>query len=120
MVSADKDNIRPSERFLAGAMAGVVSTMIIYPLEVIKTRLALSSSSQYANIAHMVMSVRQREGWRALYRGMGASIMGIVPYSGTELMVFSLLRDTWSARYPDREPGVGTLLMSGAAASACG
>lgn len=120
IVSRDPDNIKPPERFLAGALAGVVSTLIIYPLEVIKTRLALSSTQQYASVVHMVRSIWQREGWRALYKGMGASIMGIVPYSGTELMVFSLLRDAWSARYPDREPGVPTLLMSGAAASACG
>jgi hypothetical protein len=115
----DPDNITILERFLAGASAGAVSQATIYPLEVAKTRFALSTRGQYRSIGHCVSVCVQHEGPRALYRGMLASIVGIIPYSGVDLALYSLLKDTYEQRFPDREPGLLTLLCCGATATTC-
>ena len=38
---------------------------------------------------------------RGLLRGLPASLMGIVPYSGTDLAIFYTLRARWMAANPD-------------------
>jgi Ca2+-binding EF-hand superfamily protein len=117
---ANAATLQPWERFTAGAMAGVVATIAIYPLDMAKTRIALSSVGLYQGPWHCLTRIARDEGPRALFRGLGASVIGIVPYSGTELMVYSLLKDAWSAHYPDAEPSTLALLASGAVATTIG
>ena len=48
---------------------------IIYPLELIKTRLAVSPAGSYTGIAHCAAQVLRHEGWRSFYRGMLPSMV---------------------------------------------
>lgn len=48
---------------------------IIYPLELIRTRLAVSASGTYSGMSHCVRHVLAHEGWRAFYRGMLPSMV---------------------------------------------
>lgn len=41
------------------------------------------------------------DGLKGLFRGLPASLMGIVPYSGTDLAMFYTLRARWMAANPD-------------------
>lgn len=41
------------------------------------------------------------DGLKGLFRGLPASLMGIVPYSGTDLALFYTLRARWMAANPD-------------------
>ena len=66
------------ERFVAGGSAGAVAQAFVYPLEVSKTRLAVSAPGTYEGLAHCLRSVARAEGVGALYSGLGASIVGIV------------------------------------------
>ena len=43
------ENPANMQRFFAGATAGAVSQTIIYPMEVIKTRMVLRATGQYSN-----------------------------------------------------------------------
>ena len=43
------ENPTNMQRFFAGATAGAVSQTIIYPMEVIKTRMVLRATGQYSN-----------------------------------------------------------------------
>lgn len=38
---------------------------------------------------------------KGLFRGLPASLMGIVPYSGTDLAMFYTLKARWMAANPD-------------------
>ena len=51
-------------RFLTGSTAGLVSHTIIYPLEVIKTRVALSGPGVYSGMWDVVRKTVRLEGWR--------------------------------------------------------
>jgi solute carrier family 25 (mitochondrial phosphate transporter), member 23/24/25/41 len=108
LVCADPANITIHERFVAGASAGVFAQAFIYPLEVAKTRFALSTRGHYKNLMHCFRSIVTHEGPRRLYRGMLASLIGIIPYSGTDLTVFSLLKVR-------RVAGAAAILLAGPA-----
>lgn len=56
------------ERFCAGALAGGISQTAIYPLEVLKTRLALRTTGQYKGIVDAAYKIYVTEGLRSFYR----------------------------------------------------
>ena len=58
-------------------MDSIVAQAIIYPLELIRTRLAVSPTGTYRGISHCVRQVLRQEGWRAFYRGMLPSMVGL-------------------------------------------
>ena len=51
------------ERFLAGSMAGGISQTAIYPLEVMKTRLALRRTGEYDGIFDCAKKLYKRYAW---------------------------------------------------------
>lgn len=71
-------------QFLAGAMAGLVNTLVLSPLDVVKTRLQAQGSSSYAvaryhGLIHALRRMLREEGFRSYYRGLPASICAFVP-----------------------------------------
>ena len=119
-VCADPANPRMGERFAAGGLAGIVAQTLIYPLETTKTRLAVSSPGEYAGIWDCLGRTASNGGARALYRGLGASLTGIVPYAGTDLAIYTALKDNYANSHPGEEPSVLTVLCCGAVSSTCG
>jgi solute carrier family 25 protein 42 len=63
-----------SYKFAAGAISGVVATLLTYPLDVLRVRLALTPGATYLS------ALRHGSG---LYQGLLPTLVGIVPYSGT-------------------------------------
>ena len=67
---------------LAGVLGGSVSTLLLHPLDLLKTRQAVHGNGEskaaraaYANVATAVRHiVRQEGGAKALYRGVGANV----------------------------------------------
>ena len=52
----------------------------IYPLELIRTRLAVCPSGHYRGIVHCFTRVLQEEGHRAFYRGLTPSLVRAGPW----------------------------------------
>jgi hypothetical protein len=55
---------------------------LTYPLDTIRTRLAVSAHGTYSGIHHAVILILRDEGWRGFYRGLAPSMLGILPYAG--------------------------------------
>jgi len=108
------------ERFIAGASAGLIAQLFVYPLEITKTRLAVGQSGEYKGIIHCIQSILKTEGFLGLYRGLIPALTGIIPYSGVDLAVYSWLKDKYTQYYPYSTPGAVTLLSCGAMSSTCG
>jgi len=109
------------ERFVAGAAAGGVSQTIIYPLEVLKTRLALRRTGQYSGIFDAAGKIYRNEGLRSFYRGYVPNIIGILPYAGIDLAVYETLKRKYIASHADNEqPSFLVLLACGSMSSALG
>lgn len=117
ILSTDPDEITPGERMIAGALAGATAQAIIYPLELVKTRLAVSSKDTYHGIIDCIRKVYAQEGSYAFYRGMLPSMLGILPYAGVDITCFELLKEQLLDTYDGKPPpqmilGAGMLSSS--------
>lgn len=63
---------------MAGSLAGMVSTIVTYPTDLIKTRLIVQNMLEpsYKGILHAFSTVYQQEGFLALYRGVSLTVLG--------------------------------------------
>lgn len=116
-------NSRPMsiyERFVAGALAGAVSQTAIYPMEVLKTRLALRKTGQYKGIFDAAKKIYQREGMHSFYRGYIPNMLGILPYAGIDLAVYETLKKKYLAHYQQETPSFWVLLTCGSISSTLG
>ncbi|XP_035471265.1 calcium-binding mitochondrial carrier protein SCaMC-3 isoform X3 [Scophthalmus maximus] len=83
-------SLRVQERFIAGSLAGTIAQTIIYPMEVLKTRLTLRKTGQYLGMADCAKQILKTEGVRAFYRGYLPNTLGIIPYAGIDLAVYEV------------------------------
>ena len=70
-------------KFLAGSIGGLGGTLLTYPLDVVRVRLALIPGSTFHSIV--------KQG--GLYHGLLPTLLGIIPYAGT----------TWSVKQIQQE-----------------
>ncbi|GIY20203.1 calcium-binding mitochondrial carrier protein SCaMC-3 [Caerostris darwini] len=109
------------ERFIAGSLAGGISQTLIYPLEVLKTRLALRKTGEYTSIWDATCKIYKKEGLRSFYRGYLPNLLGIIPYAGIDLAIYETLKKTYVSRHPEEtDPGILVLLGCGTVSSSCG
>lgn len=109
-------------RFIAGACAGGVGQTIIYPLEVLKTRLALRKTGQYKGILDAAIQIHANEGISSFYRGYVPNMLGILPYAGIDLAVYETLKRKYLKKHEsdsDR-PSFFVLLGCGTVSSSLG
>ncbi|KAL5012774.1 hypothetical protein ScPMuIL_011325 [Solemya velum] len=108
------------ERLASGSIAGAISQTIIYPMEVLKTRLALRKTGQYNGIADCAWKLFKNEGFGTFYRGYLPNILGIIPYAGIDLAIYETLKKMYMARNKNKDPGILVLLGCGTVSSTCG
>ncbi|KER19496.1 hypothetical protein T265_15525, partial [Opisthorchis viverrini] len=113
-------------KFFSGALAGATSQTIIYPMEVLKTRMCLRKSGQYSSIFDCARKLYHENGWRIFYRGYVPNILGILPYAGIELALFETFKQTYArwtskdGKEPSGPPSVYVSVSAGALSSVCG
>uniref|UniRef100_A0A8C5N1D9 Calcium-binding mitochondrial carrier protein SCaMC-1-like n=1 Tax=Gouania willdenowi TaxID=441366 RepID=A0A8C5N1D9_GOUWI len=109
-------------RFMAGSMAGATAQTAIYPMEVLKTRLTLRKTGQYAGMFDCAKKILRKEGVKAFYKGYIPNLLGIIPYAGIDLAVYESLKNSWLSYHPkdSANPGILVLLGCGTISSTCG
>ena len=64
---------------IAGMSGGVVSTLILHPLDLLKIRFAVDDGTagrpHYNNLGHAVSNIVRSEGVRGLYRGVAPNTL---------------------------------------------
>ncbi|TKC38377.1 hypothetical protein EI555_001621 [Monodon monoceros] len=117
-----QETLHVQERFVAGSLAGATAQTIIYPMEVLKTRLTLRRTGQYKGLLDCAWRILEREGPRAFYRGYLPNVLGIIPYAGIDLAVYETLKNRWLQQYShdSADPGILVLLACGTISSTCG
>ncbi|KAM8847123.1 solute carrier family 25 member 32-like [Synchiropus picturatus] len=68
------------ENLVAGLSGGVVSTLVLHPLDLVKIRFAVSDGLElrpkYGGMVHCMRSVWKQEGLRGLYQGVTPNVWG--------------------------------------------
>lgn len=110
LLKRDNHPLKVYERLLAGSTAGVIAQTTIYPMEVLKTRLALGKTGQYKGITDCFRQILRNEGLFGLYRGLTPSLVGIIPYAGIDLTIYETLKNVWLLHHDDSNSEVGVLV----------
>uniref|UniRef100_A0A2P2IVM6 Uncharacterized protein MANES_16G081900 n=1 Tax=Rhizophora mucronata TaxID=61149 RepID=A0A2P2IVM6_RHIMU len=93
---------------LAGSLAGGTAVLCTYPLDLARTKLAyqvvdtrgsfghgmrsIYAQSRYSGIKDVITSVYREGGAQALYRGIGPTLIGILPYAGLKFYIYEELK----------------------------
>lgn len=89
-----------SANFIAGSAAGCTTLILIYPLDIAHTRLAAdigkSDVRQFRGIYHFLTTIRKKDGIRGVYRGLPASLHGMVIHRGVYFGGFDTIKEMLS------------------------
>lgn len=86
---------RPNaNRFISGACSGAIATMVCMPFDVVRTRLVVQDTgSGYRNVTAAIIHILRQEGVQGLYRGLGPSLIQIVPLVGANFAFYEIFND---------------------------
>ncbi|KAM1717176.1 hypothetical protein COP2_025308 [Malus domestica] len=76
---------------VAGAAAGVVSTLVCHPLEVLKDRLTVSPEA-YPSLSIAISKIYKEGGIAACYSGLSPTLIGMLPYSTCYYFMYEKLK----------------------------
>lgn len=89
-----------SANFIAGAAAGCTTLVLIYPLDIAHTRLAAdignTEARQFRGISHFLCTIHKKDGIRGVYRGLPASLQGMVVHRGLYFGGFDTMKELLS------------------------
>ncbi|KAL8093037.1 putative envelope ADP,ATP carrier protein, chloroplastic [Apium graveolens] len=103
-------------RLAAGACAGMTSTFVTYPLDVLRLRLAVEPGCR--TMSEVTLNMLRDEGLASFYKGLGPSLIGIAPYIAVNFCVFDLVKKSLPEKYQKRtEASLVTALVSATVAT---
>lgn len=104
--------------FVSGAISGLISSYFIYPLSVIKTRLAAAPNGEYNGFTDAYLKISKTEGKiLPFFSGISASSLLIVLASGMSLTYYDILRGFYSSFNKGKEVPLSYLMFIGALSS---
>ncbi|XP_059478980.1 calcium-binding mitochondrial carrier protein Aralar1 isoform X2 [Neocloeon triangulifer] len=86
-------------RFILGSIGGAVGATVVYPIDLVKTRLqnqragSFIGELMYRNSWDCCRKVIRHEGFMGLYRGLVPQLMGVAPEKAIKLTMNDLVRD---------------------------
>ncbi|CAI0411151.1 unnamed protein product [Linum tenue] len=88
--------------YSCGGMAGITAATTTYPLDLVRTRLAAQTNVlYYRGIGHALQTICREEGVLGLYKGLGATLLGVGPNIALSFSVYESLRSLWQSQRPD-------------------
>lgn len=111
------EQLPPFQKFLSGTLAGFIAQSTIYPMEVLKTRLALRKTGEFNGMFDCVKKIYKHDGLKAFYRGYLMNTLGIAGV-GIDFAIYETLKNKYKETYPDNpQPSVLALLAIANSAS---
>lgn len=86
-----------SDKLAAGAATGVCKTLLFYPIDLCRVRIStdLAKAGQpryYATIRSCLVTTIKTEGVFGCYKGLGMSLVGVVPYLSASFTAYDALK----------------------------
>ncbi|KIW83387.1 hypothetical protein Z517_02632 [Fonsecaea pedrosoi CBS 271.37] len=115
--------LESAHHFGLGSIAGAFGAFMVYPIDLVKTRMQNQRSSRpgerlYENSIDCARKVIRNEGFRGLYSGVLPQLVGVAPEKAIKLTVNDLVR----GRFTDKQTGKIALsaeILAGGSAGAC-
>lgn len=132
LIRGNDEKLTMEKRLVAGALAGMVSTLATYPLDTLRLRMAVDPSARQVvsvgrrihplascqpgsaalphnrTIPGTLATIWREGGLRSVYRGAGTALAGIAPYMAIELA----LVDSWPQQVPGFMRGFAAALVA--------
>ncbi|KAG0332141.1 mitochondrial aspartate-glutamate transporter agc1 [Podila horticola] len=91
------DILKGSYGFLLGSISGAVGATVVYPIDLVKTRMQNQRSKVvgellYKNSIDCFKKVIKNEGVLGLYRGLGPQLVGVAPEKAIKLTMNDIVR----------------------------
>mmetsp|Transcript_24260 Transcript_24260/g.39343 ORF Transcript_24260/g.39343 Transcript_24260/m.39343 type:complete len:262 (+) Transcript_24260:224-1009(+) len=105
--------------FVSGSTAGMTACALTYPLDVARTRMSglfFDKGIQAKSLSSTMISMVRNEGFGSLYRGVGLTLIGSLPYEGIKFASFDMSQAIISQKFPEYSNAAWTKLLSGAIA----
>ena len=117
------DVLASAHHFLLGSIAGAFGAFMVYPIDLVKTRMQNQRSARpgqllYKNSIDCFQKVIRNEGFRGLYSGVFPQLVGVAPEKAIKLTVNDLVR----GKFTDLKTGsipVQAEILAGGSAGAC-
>ena len=97
--------------FLDAGLSKIVTTFLVNPITVLKTRFEVVGINEYKSIKDAIKSIYMNEGAKGFYKGILATMIRDVPYSGIQYSSYKWCYDMYSrfiddSVNPQSKPGV--------------
>lgn len=85
------------EHLFAGIAGGVVSTLMLHPLDLLKIRFAVDDGKvgnrpEYRGLTHAFTSIARTEGFRGLYKGVSPNVFGAGAAWGSYFLFYNTVK----------------------------
>merc|ERR1712106_604254 len=111
---SETQRVSEVKNFLAGGVGGMCTVLSGHPFDTIKVRLQTQSSEKplYTGTVDCVTKTVKNEGFKALYKGMGAPLVGVAPIFALSFMGFGIGKKI-QQKSPDESLGAAQLAAAG-------
>jgi len=105
-----------SERMIGGSLASMVGTALSHPVDTLRSRV----TSTGMRMSDAWSGLIQREGPRALWKGLGANMVRVAPYGAINFFVYDWCKSVYRQRFlgPGERMGAAPTLVFGGLAGA--
>lgn len=104
--------------FFLGSIAGCIGATVVYPIDLVKTRMqAQKHKALYDNSLDCFKKILKKEGFKGLYSGLAAQLVGVAPEKAIKLTVNDLVRGIGSN--DDGSITMGWEIFAGSSAGGC-
>ncbi|KYQ93754.1 mitochondrial substrate carrier family protein [Tieghemostelium lacteum] len=113
------------QTMISGGMAGLTSTFLTYPLDVVRIRLSLQGFNpqneygkiRYKGVSHGFSQIFKDEGLRGLYKGLGTSVLSVAPWVSISFASYEGLKQLVNKTTKNTDNSALNLLSSSSASS---
>ncbi|KAK4556405.1 ADP/ATP carrier protein [Recurvomyces mirabilis] len=134
MAVLSKSEVPPWGLAIAGSTGAVLANALVYPLDIVKTRLQVqvkkhandpahkaedTTHKHYEGTVHAIMSIMEDEGLYGLYSGLAGSLLGVASTNFAYFYWYSTVRTLYLTRISNgKNPSTAVELSLGAVAGA--
>mmetsp|Transcript_38562 Transcript_38562/g.64045 ORF Transcript_38562/g.64045 Transcript_38562/m.64045 type:complete len:304 (+) Transcript_38562:11-922(+) len=101
---------------ISGASAGVAENVIMYPVDLVKTRAQAATSADhvhYRGLSHAIREILKHEGVRGLFKGVGALGLGAAPSHALYFATYEACRKAFGAEHGYHSVSTGAAAVIG-------